>query len=87
MMIGGIRTIWGPVWGSVLLVSLPQVLEIKPFVRMIVYGVTLIVIMVRLPGGLSELAGIVARFSVRRGAPGGPPPSSVAPSLAESDDA
>lgn len=89
MMIGGIRTIWGPVWGSVLLVSLPQVLEIKPFVRMIVYGVILIVIMVRLPGGLSELAGIVARCAARRRAPGGTPPSAVAvaPSLAESDDA
>jgi branched-chain amino acid transport system permease protein len=87
MMIGGIRTIWGPVWGSVLLVSLPQVLEIKPFVRMIVYGVILIVIMVRLPGGLSQLAGIVARFATRRRAAGGPPPSSVAPSLAEGEDA
>jgi branched-chain amino acid transport system permease protein len=84
MMIGGIRTIWGPVWGAVLLVSLPQVLEIKPFVRMIVYGVVLIVIMVRLPGGLSQLAGIVAP---RGRAPTLPSASAVAPSLAESDDA
>lgn len=56
MMIGGIRTIAGPVWGSILLVSLPQILEIKPFVRMMVYGLVLIVIMVRLPGGLSQVA-------------------------------
>lgn len=64
VMIGGIRTIAGPLWGSILLVSLPQLLEIKPFVRMIVYGVILIVIMVRLPGGLSQLArGVVSAMS------------------------
>lgn len=97
MMIGGIRTVWGPVWGSVVLVSLPQILEIKPFVRMIVYGVVLIVIIVRLPGGLSQLAGMLASRVVRREPLGGrrdepsdSAASSTSPgrsSLAESKDA
>jgi branched-chain amino acid transport system permease protein len=97
MMIGGIRTIWGPVWGSIVLVSLPQILEIKPFVRMIVYGVVLIVIIVRLPGGLSQLAGMVARRALkreprsdRRERPSGgttTPASSAGGSVVESNDA
>lgn len=87
MMIGGIRTIAGPIWGSVLLVSLPQILGIKPFVRMIVYGLILIVIMIRLPGGLSQLTAQIARALTRRApapAPGAAPPSST---LADPDDA
>lgn len=76
MMIGGIRTIGGPVWGAILLVSLPQLLGIKPFVRMIVYGLVLIVIMVRLPGGLSQLAELLARSFTRRHATA--PPGAVA---------
>lgn len=59
MMIGGIRTIAGPVWGSIVLVSLPQILEIKPFIRMIIYGLVLIIIMVRLPGGLAQIVEVL----------------------------
>ncbi len=89
MMIGGIRTIAGPIWGSILLVSLPQILEIKPFVRMIVYGVVLIVIMVRFPGGLSQLAGLVAGGLFRPRGARAPEPLPTAPSrsLEKPDDA
>ncbi|MBI2564126.1 MAG: branched-chain amino acid ABC transporter permease, partial [candidate division NC10 bacterium] len=67
MMIGGIRSIWGPVWGSILLVSLPQVLDIKPLLRMITYGLVLILVMIRMPDGL---AGFLDRL-VSRLRPGG----------------
>lgn len=87
MMIGGIRTLWGPIWGAILLVSLPQILEIKPFVRMIVYGIVLIVIIVRLPGGLSQLAGMLRRRA-EGPAPAPPPVTSAAPTpRSESADA
>jgi len=66
VMIGGLRTIGGPLWGSILLVSLPQLLDIKPVVRMLVYGVTLIIIMVRLPGGLSQIGQSLVGFVARR---------------------
>ncbi len=62
LMIGGIRSIWGPVWGSILLVSLPQVLDIKPLIRMIVYGLVLILVMIRMPDGL---AGFFERLLTR----------------------
>lgn len=67
MMIGGIRSIWGPVWGSILLVSLPQVLDIRPLLRMIAYGLVLIIVMIRMPDGL---AGFLDRLVSRR-RPGG----------------
>jgi branched-chain amino acid transport system permease protein len=87
MMIGGIRTIAGPIWGAILLVSLPQILGIEPFVRMIVYGVILIIIMIRLPGGLSQLAGQLPHGVWRRAAA---PRADAAPgsaTLAKPDDA
>jgi len=87
MMIGGIRTIAGPIWGSILLVSLPQILGIKPSVRMIVYGFILIVIMIRLPGGLSQLAAQVARALSRGSAAPGPGAAPTSPTLAKPDDA
>jgi branched-chain amino acid transport system permease protein len=69
VIIGGLRTSAGPVWGSILLVSLPQLLDIKPFVRMVVYGVILIVIMVWLPGGLVGVGrSVVDRVARLRGA-------------------
>jgi branched-chain amino acid transport system permease protein len=67
MMIGGIRSIWGPVWGSILLVSLPQALDITPLLRMIAYGLVLILVMIRMPDGL---AGFLDRL-VSRLRPGG----------------
>ena len=67
LMIGGIRSIWGPVWGSVLLVSLPQVLDIKPLIRMIAYGLVLILVMIRMPDGLAGFfERLVTRFWLGR---------------------
>lgn len=85
MMIGGIRTIGGPIWGSILLVSLPQILGIRPFVRMIVYGIILIVIMIKLPGGLSQLAAQLPRALQRRSA--APGADAVPATAAKRDDA
>jgi branched-chain amino acid transport system permease protein len=87
MMIGGIRTIAGPIWGSILLVSLPQILGIEPFVRMIVYGLILIVIMIRLPGGLSQLAAQIPRAVSRRSTAAPPETAAASPTLTKSDDA
>jgi branched-chain amino acid transport system permease protein len=87
MMIGGIRTIAGPIWGSILLVSLPQILGIEPFVRMIVYGLILIVIMIRLPGGLSQLAAQIPRACARRSTVPVPETVAASPTLTKSDDA
>lgn len=60
LVIGGLRSVWGPVWGSILLVSLPQILDIKPLIRMIIYGLVLILVMIRMPNGLAGFFDVVA---------------------------
>jgi branched-chain amino acid transport system permease protein len=54
--IGGPGSLWGPLLGSTLLTALPEVLNLQPQVRVIVYGAVLLIVIVFLPKGLASLA-------------------------------
>lgn len=54
-IVGGTRTLWGPVLGAVVLTALPEVFRPLKDLRMLVYGVSLLLVVVYLPNGLIEL--------------------------------
>jgi branched-chain amino acid transport system permease protein len=54
-IIGGLTSLWGPVLGSVFIVALPELLRSWVDYQWVFYGITLIVVMRYLPGGLFEL--------------------------------
>ena len=65
MLIGGARSIWGPLLGAILLVALPEVLRPLKDARLIMNGIVLVVACIYLPQGI---AGLLA--SLRRKASG-----------------
>lgn len=77
-IIGGLGTLWGPVLGALLMTPLGELLRsylgaVRPGLNFFVYGVTLIVVVVALPGGIisalaalrRRLRSILARRSMR----------------------
>jgi branched-chain amino acid transport system permease protein len=69
VLIGGSRSIWGPLCGAALLVSLPELLRPLKDSRMILNGVVLVATCVYLPQGImGGLAALRARVSGRGGA-------------------
>lgn len=65
VLIGGARSIWGPLLGAILLVALPEVLRPLKDARLIMNGIVLVVACIYLPQGI---AGLLA--SMRRKASG-----------------
>ncbi len=65
VLIGGARSIWGPLLGAALLVALPEVLRPLKDARLIINGIVLVVACIYLPQGI---AGLLA--SLRRKASG-----------------
>lgn len=65
VLIGGARSIWGPLLGAILLVALPEVLRPLKDARLIMNGIVLVVACIYLPQGI---AGLLA--SLRRKASG-----------------
>ena len=69
VLIGGSRSIWGPLCGAALLVSLPELLRPLKDSRMILNGIVLVAACVYLPQGImGGLAALRARLSGRGGA-------------------
>ena len=69
VLIGGSRSIWGPLCGAALLVSLPELLRPLKDSRMILNGVVLVAACVYLPQGImGGLAALRSRLSGRGGA-------------------
>ncbi len=68
VIVGGMGTLIGPVWGVILLTVLPELLRGIGDLRLIVYGVALTLVVLFMPGGLVEAARLVAQ-RVRRRAP------------------
>ncbi len=64
VLIGGIRSIWGCLWGAIFLTVLPEVLqEVKDY-SVLVYGVILMGVMVFFPQGLFPgIAGVIRKRS------------------------
>lgn len=68
VLIGGTRSIWGPLFGAALLVSLPELLRPLKDSRMILNGVVLVATCVYLPRGvMGGLAALRARIAGKRG--------------------
>jgi branched-chain amino acid transport system permease protein len=64
VIIGGMGTMVGPIFGAILLTALPEVLRAVADYRMVLYGLLLMLVMIFLPGGLmAALSAVASLFS------------------------
>jgi branched-chain amino acid transport system permease protein len=56
VIVGGVGTLIGPVWGAILLTLLPELLRGIGDLRLVVYGVALTLVVLFMPGGLVQAA-------------------------------
>jgi ABC-type branched-subunit amino acid transport system permease subunit len=63
LFLGGVGSLRGVLAGAALFTALPEVLRLAPTWRLVIYGVLLLVIVVRAPGGLEA---VIARAGRRR---------------------
>lgn len=62
VIIGSLTTVWGAVFGAFAIVALPNLLEGFDHAKLLVYGLTMVAIMMFAPNGLGEtLAGLFTR--------------------------
>ncbi len=63
VIVGGMGTLIGPVFGAILLTVLPELLRGIGDLRLVVYGVTLTLVVLFMPGGMVQAAQyLVARL-------------------------
>src|SRR5215471_14766011 len=65
VIVGGMGTLIGPVFGAILLTVLPELLRGIGDLRLIVYGAAVTLVVLFMPGGLVEAARLFARFALR----------------------
>ncbi len=56
VIVGGMGTLIGPVWGAILLTLLPELLRDVGDLRLVVYGLALTLVVLFMPGGLVQAA-------------------------------
>lgn len=62
VVIGGVGNVWGAVWGTLLMMFLPEYLKrFNQDYTNLTFGILMIVIMIFLPGGLVSLGGVFSR--------------------------
>ena len=61
VLIGGARSVWGPLLGAALLVALPEVLRPLKDARLIMNGIVLVVACIYLPQGIAGLLASLRR--------------------------
>src|SRR5947209_10557803 len=67
VIVGGMGTLIGPVWGAILLTLLPELLRGLGDLRLVVYGVALTLVVLFMPGGLVQAARLIcAKLVLRR---------------------
>jgi branched-chain amino acid transport system permease protein len=67
VIVGGIGTLIGPVWGAILLTVLPEVLRGFGDFRLVLYGVALTLAVLFMPGGMMQAAQVFrAQFAFLR---------------------
>ena len=59
VIVGGMGTLIGPVWGAILLTLLPELLRGIGDLRLVVYGVALSLVVLFMPGGLVQAAQLI----------------------------
>lgn len=64
-VIGGMRSLLGPIIGAAFMVTLPEFLRGYVEMQQVMFGVILIVVMAAVPGGLVDLAGRVRQMLLR----------------------
>src|SRR5262249_37219196 len=70
VIVGGMGTLIGPVWGAILLTVLPEVLRGFGDFRLVLYGAALALVVLFMPGGMVQAAQLLlARFGLRRSTP------------------
>ncbi|MEA2875842.1 MAG: branched-chain amino acid transport system permease protein [Hyphomicrobiales bacterium] len=67
VIVGGMGTLIGPVWGAILLTLLPELLRDVGDLRLVVYGLALTLVVLFMPGGLVQAARLVRAKLVLRG--------------------
>ena len=69
VIVGGMGTLIGPVFGAILLTVLPEVLRGFGDLRLVVYGAALTFVVLFMPGGLAQAASVIAeKVGLRRSA-------------------
>jgi branched-chain amino acid transport system permease protein len=69
VIVGGMGTLIGPVFGAILLTVLPEVLRGFGDLRLVVYGAALTFVVLFMPGGLAQAACVIAeKVGLRRSA-------------------
>ncbi|HJS62645.1 MAG TPA: branched-chain amino acid ABC transporter permease [Pseudolabrys sp.] len=69
VIVGGMGTLIGPVFGAILLTVLPEVLRGFGDLRLVVYGAALTFVVLFMPGGLAQAARVIAeKLGLRRSA-------------------
>jgi len=70
VVIGGVGNVWGAVWGTLLMMFLPEYLKrFNQDYTNLTFGILMIVIMIFLPGGLVSLGGVFSRARNRSRGP------------------
>ncbi|MCZ7661947.1 MAG: branched-chain amino acid ABC transporter permease [Thermoleophilia bacterium] len=67
VVIGGLGSIWGAVWGTLVMMILPEYLKQYEDATNLVFGILVIVIMIFLPGGLVSLGSALGKLRTRVG--------------------
>jgi branched-chain amino acid transport system permease protein len=65
VMLGGPRTLFGPLAGAIIVTFLPEVVRIDPVDSRIAYGLALIAVVMLLPGGVIAAAGLGYQWATR----------------------
>ena len=65
VMLGGPRTIFGPLAGAIIVTFLPEVMRIDPVDSRIAYGLALIAVVMLLPGGVIAAVGRGYQWAAR----------------------
>ncbi|MDD5284516.1 MAG: branched-chain amino acid ABC transporter permease [Desulfuromonadaceae bacterium] len=66
VLIGGSRSMWGPLLGGTLLAALPEVLRPLKDSRLIINGVVLVFASIYMPQGIAGAVGRIRNFTVRK---------------------
>ncbi|HEX7386567.1 MAG TPA: branched-chain amino acid ABC transporter ATP-binding protein/permease [Castellaniella sp.] len=67
VLFGGIGTLWGPLIGAAVLMAVAEVLLVKvPAIKLALYGLIVIVVVLRLPGGVVSLINRLGGHLVRK---------------------
>jgi branched-chain amino acid transport system permease protein len=66
VMLGGARLLYGPLLGAIIVNFLPEIMHLDPIDSRIAYGVSLLVVILLLPGGVSEGLLRIYRWMARK---------------------